>query len=480
MHMISFSYQRKDVDIMGRKYNYTDAKTNLQFYKTTKDGKTFYSRQFCTLLEKNSNWSPLFNTTKKVIDYIKEQQVIARADVIESYSEKKYTYRELFNMCFASVQKEYIKKNKSPRSLAKFHGDITNYVLNEKLPYKTIADKYVCDLSIQDIINFKNAINKTYSDSHAKSTISSVFSHIDKVFRFARNNNQMREIVFTEMQVKAEGKEQPSKQAVRNFLSYNEYIKVRKTYDEVAYDIFYQNQFRAHKHREYSKEYDNIAKFRVVLYRAFISFVFFTGSRKNEARGIRWRDLIQPTEDFDLFRMIIDKQYSEKCAKFVNKEVFTRGPKTDSSVRQCVIHEILMDDLIELMRFLKENGIYNEDEYIFTDFYVTNVKPIPEENLRRFFSNLIGETKIEKDSPLLNGIPRHITIHGMRHSACAYLLELGMDKRDVASFLGHKDTKMVDYVYDHFINPIDMEYEKLKRNLGYFRKVSNNSYQPRV
>lgn len=96
-------------------------------------------------------------------------------------------------------------------------------------------------------------------------------------------------------------------------------------------------------------------------------------------------------------------------------------------------------------------------------------KPIPETDLDRVYRHFMDVSEIEKRSIVLNGIERRITIHGMRHSACSYYLELGMEKRDVATFLGHSNTEMVDYVYSHFINPIDMEEEKKRKNMKFFR-----------
>ena len=58
----------------------------------------------------------------------------------------------------------------------------------------------------------------------------------------------------------------------------------------------------------------------------------------------------------------------------------------------------------------------------------------------------------------------------MRHSATVNLLKRGMKIEDVALFLGHKSTDMVERVYGQFVNIRDLESEKRIKNLKYFKK----------
>ncbi len=79
-------------------------------------------------------------------------------------------------------------------------------------------------------------------------------------------------------------------------------------------------------------------------------------------------------------------------------------------------------------------------------------------------------TGIEDNSEVIHGYKRNITLHGMRHSATVNLLEQGMKIEDVALFLGHKSTDMVERVYGQFVNIRDLEREKRIKNLKYFKK----------
>lgn len=383
----------------------------------------------------------------------------------------KHTYHEVFLSCLADMKEIYIEDKRSPRTVANFIGINKKFILDEDLPYDSLANCYVEDLTIFDIKRLKQNINTNYKHlSHTRLT--NVFIYIDKVFYFAVDLGYMHKFTCDEGYVKPRGRVKVSSQGTRNFLSEKEYAEFGVIYNDNAFSYFKGNkEIRINKLHEICCDAQPIASFRSLLYKAFFDLVFYTGARKSEARGLKWTDLIAPNDDFELYRIKIDKQYTEKGAYVLDKEVYTDRPKTDSSVRICVLHESCKESLIRLQQYLIIFRMFDANNYIFTDFFCKTIKPIPDTNIDRCFRYIIKKMEIEERSIAINGIHRHITLHGMRHSACTYLLEKGMEKRDVANFLGHKNTKMVEEVYAHFIVPSDEESSKLQRNIKFFKIV---------
>ncbi|WP_270324995.1 site-specific integrase [[Eubacterium] hominis] len=454
-----------------RSNNYVDPKTGKKFYRAKVDGVYKYSIRFRDINsgDAKSKWSPLLDSPKKVLEYVTVQRNKNAEFSLKQKSPKKHTYKEVFDACITQMRIDYKLEERSPSTIGKYRRINCQYVFGDdkhKIPYDNIGNKYVEDMVIQDIKQLKNNINNTYSGKLCKSTIGKIFTHIDRTFKYARDMGYVTNTFYNEIYVTPRGRKQASKQAVRNFFSENEYMLFREKYDE-----YYIKYFSTHiKQRNRTKKYSNdlYIQFKYHLFKCYFSLAFYAGARKSENRGAKWSDIIYPTEDFILGMIKLDSQFSEADAKELDLDSYERKPKSDSSVRICTMHQQLFADLMDYKAFLIDNGLFDENQFISFDIFTRTPKPIPRTNLDRTYNHFKDLTKIEENSPIINGIKRNITIHGLRHSACAMLLEKGMSIEDVAKFLGHKDTKMVEYVYHHFVNPVDMEKEKLKRNMQYF------------
>jgi len=65
------------------------------------------------------------------------------------------------------------------------------------------------------------------------------------------------------------------------------------------------------------------------------------------------------------------------------------------------------------------------------------------------------------------GIPKHASVHTLRHSFATHLLQGGVNIREVQSLLGHKNVETT-MIYTHVLrnmsnapkSPLDMLYEK--------------------
>lgn len=399
------------------------------------------------------------------VDYLQQEE----KKIQKINQEELHTYRSVFYEYFKDIQTEYMEEGLSPRTLADIESIIRNYVLREGLPYDTIADEFVELLKVNDIKKMKKNILSIYKHLSHK-YLSKIFIFIDKVFSYAADQGYIsRQTVLDIKLTKIGGKQQRRKNAVRNFLSEKEFQVFESTFESNAIDYFKWNlSIRISKFGVTTNDVNSIPVFRSLLYKAFFNFIFYVGTRKNETRGIKWKDIIEPSDNFPLHSVLIDKQFCDKSSKYVNKKGHDRRTKSDSGERICVIHKNCIAALNELRKFLIVYGLYDENKAIFYDFYVKEPKPIPETNLDRCWRYILDLTEIEKNSIIIDHTKRHITIHGMRHSACTMLLEKGMDKLSVAKFLGHKDTEMVDYVYNHFISPRDTEQSKLAQSIAFF------------
>lgn len=413
---------------------------------------------------------------------IDKDYLLAEAEkVLSTKVSNKHTYREIFYLFFNELQDYYIQLNKSPKTLSDIESINRLYVLREDLPYPTIADCCVEDLTPSMVKNFKNELmsynsgSSNYKNPRKKplshSSLQKINTYIDKVFYYAYDHGYVTKDFMENIKLhNIKGETQKNKSAVRNFFSKKEFEHFMNVYDEHAYSLFKGNEnIRVSKLHQMERDAKPIATFRCLLYRAFFTMAFYTGTRKNELRGLLWSNLVPPDNEFPLFRIITEKQYTDKQKKFVNaQEDYTRTPKTKNSIRICTLHKACENSLNELRQYLIINDMYNEDTSIFFDFYCKTPKPIPETNLDRNFNKFKALSKIEENSGCLAGIERNITIHGLRHSACTMLLEQGMDIQDVAAFLGHADTKMAEYVYNHIVSPRDLEKERLEQNLAFF------------
>ncbi len=408
-----------------------------------------------------------------------DQEELERAERIisETHQEGKHTYRECFYECFHETQSTYMKYVRSPQTLADIENCNRIFVLADELPYDTIADLYVEDITAGQVKRLKKDIEhynqevkrpkkiKTKGElSHQR--LNNIFCWIDLVFKFAYDKGYVNiELINNIKLTSFKGVCKANKYVKRNFFTQNEFNQFIHAYNEYSEQIFIKNYKRLKdKPMIDASEY---VLFKFLLFKAFFYMSFYTGVRKSELRGVKWNDLIKP-DATGLYSIRIDKQYSDKCTSYVNEADYTREPKTKSGVRRCYIHNNCSKVLQELSLYLISRNMYNGSEFIFNDFYVGNPKPIPSTNLDRHFEKILNETHIIENSIDFNGEMRKITIHGLRHAACTSLLEKGMPIEDVARFLGHKNTQMVEQVYREFIEVNEMSEDRIKQGAKYF------------
>ncbi len=408
-----------------------------------------------------------------------DQEELKRAEKIisETHQEGKHTYRECFYECFHETQSNYMKYVKSPQTLADIENCNRIFVLADELPYDTIADLYVEDITACQVKQLKRDIEKHNQKvkrpkkiktkgelSHKR--LNNIFCWIDLILKFAYDKGYVNKELLNNIKLTSfKGASETNKYVKRNFLTVNEFNEFIQSFDINSSYIFSMN-YKKLKQKQGIDQSEYVI-FKCLLYKAFFYMAFYTGLRKSELRGLRWCDLLDP-DITGLFSVRVEKQYSDKCTSYVNKTDYTREPKTKSGVRRCYLNVNCSKKLQELSLFLISRNIYTDNEYIFNDFFIKNAKPIPATNIDRHFEKILKKTDIIDNSIAFNGSKRKITIHGMRHAACTLLLEKGMPIAEVARFLGHKNTQMVERVYREFVSVDALSEERIREGAKYF------------
>lgn len=440
-----------------REYNYYDEKTNLKFYRVIKEGKTKYSRQY--KVGGKRTWTPLLSTPSKVIKFIEEQRKLNEENPI--LVKTKHTFRRVVKMWYDDTVDYYKSEGRSSKTISNHMSFLNNYVLKKDLPYKSIADEYVEMLTINDIKKFKRELVNYCSGKLKYGSLRALMASINVVL-FYSSDNGFSDITLardTSVNLRYHSSKSSSK---RNFLSEKEFDILLDTYDRNAYKYFKSRNSR--KKLEVNPNKDKKIEFRVFLYKAIFTFMFYTGFRTGETRGTRWCDLLSPNEFIPLHRVKVDNQYNEPSIIGFESD---KCLKTRSSERVCYLNKKAVESLMDLKNFLVENNMYEDNNYMFLDIYNRNKKPICRPTLYLTLRDFIDMTDIESQS-LKSGQEKKINLHGFRHSSCSNLLEKGMRKEDVAKFLGHSNLKMVELVYSHFFGPENMEEKALNKNINYF------------
>lgn len=156
-----------------------------------------------------------------------------------------------------------------------------------------------------------------------------------------------------------------------------------------------------------------------------------TGLRLGEVIALRWSDI---NSNILTVSKMMKRSYSE------NKEIWIEGcVKTQSSNRDIPIPLNILKEL----NLLKNTKNILDDEYIFVD---SNGKPFKNDTIRKSFSILLNNLKIENAS-----------FHTLRHTYATRLFENKVPLKTVSILLGHADINITANVYTHVLDN-----EKLK------------------
>lgn len=334
---------------ISRTLNYYDNKTGETFFRKEVYGEASFAKRY--RVNGKEHWTPFLKNPKDVLSFIKDEKAKERLHLTGYYKSDKHKFKDVYYASFENEKRKCELYQTSAGTLDHYQGTMRKYILADNLPYDTPKNRYIEDMTIMDHKLFKHTINELYHDKLSQSRIEQIFGCYNKVSKYAWQCNMISKDILIESDVQAMGKKQPSKEIIRNFLSYREYDIFTDTYRSYAFDYF-DNALQSYANGKLAKNdgYKEIVKFRYLLYQAYFSFIFYTGARKNEARGTLWRDL-DLCDPYEIYTVMIDKQYDERYQRVFEEQYTLRKPKYDSA-RRCVLHEQLIDDLKELKDWL--------------------------------------------------------------------------------------------------------------------------------
>lgn len=173
---------------------------------------------------------------------------------------------------------------------------------------------------------------------------------------------------------------------------------------------------------------------------------FFTGLRRNEIRGLRWKNYSDGTLTIAQ-QLVRSYNFEKDGSRTINKNS-TQDLKTESSFRTIVLPK-MADNLLQKMKVnsyekhLRLGTPFTDDAFIFSDEYL---KPIEEKRANRRIQAICRKIGIE---------PR--PLHSIRHSYATRLFEADVDIKTVQKLMGHFDYRTTLNIYVHVM---DEEKEK--------------------
>ena len=168
-------------------------------------------------------------------------------------------------------------------------------------------------------------------------------------------------------------------------------------------------------------------------YKVAIILTVFTGVRLGELMGLEWQDV-----DFKNGIISINRS-SQYLSDMV---VFTKVPKTESSIREIAIPEFIISLLEEYKLWYEEQkSIYGE---LWTDsdrlFVQADGKPMHPSTISKWFVKYVGQIGL----PVIN-------FHGLRHTNASLLVAQNIDIAVISARLGHAQ---ISTTLDFYVHPL--------------------------
>lgn len=168
-------------------------------------------------------------------------------------------------------------------------------------------------------------------------------------------------------------------------------------------------------------------------YKVAIILTVFTGVRLGELMGLEWQDV-------DFKNGIISINRSSQYLSDMG--VFTKTPKTESSIREIAIPEFIISLLEEYKLWYEEQkSIYGE---LWTNsdrlFVQADGKPMHPSSISKWFVRYVSTIGL----PVIN-------FHGLRHTNASLLVAQNVDIAVVSARLGHAQ---ISTTLDFYVHPL--------------------------
>lgn len=170
-----------------------------------------------------------------------------------------------------------------------------------------------------------------------------------------------------------------------------------------------------------------------IKYKAAIILTIFTGVRLGELMGLEWTDV-------DFRNGIISINRSSQY--LADKGIFTKMPKTESSIREVAIPDFVLSLLEEYKVWYEEQKslcgeLWNNSNRLFVQ---EDGKPMHPSTISKWFVKFIGQIGL----PVIN-------FHGLRHTNATLLIAQNVDVAVVAARLGHAQ---ITTTLNFYVHPI--------------------------
>jgi len=168
-------------------------------------------------------------------------------------------------------------------------------------------------------------------------------------------------------------------------------------------------------------------------YKVAIILTVFTGVRLGELMGLEWQDV-------DFKNGIISINRSSQYLSDIG--VFTKVPKTESSIREIAIPEFIISLLEEYKLWYEEQkSVYGE---LWTNsdrlFVQADGKPMHPSTISKWFVKYVGQIGL----PVIN-------FHGLRHTNASLLVAQNIDIAVISARLGHAQ---ISTTLDFYVHPL--------------------------
>lgn len=197
---------------------------------------------------------------------------------------------------------------------------------------------------------------------------------------------------------------------------------------------------RKPKRRSYDDEQtkillENLEKLSVeeTKYKVAIILTVFTGVRLGELMGLEWQDI-------DFKNGIISINRSSQYLSDMG--VFTKVPKTESSIREIAIPEFIISLLEEYKLWYEEqksiySELWNNSDRLFVQ---ADGKPMHPSTISKWFVRYVGQIGL----PVIN-------FHGLRHTNASLLVAQNVDIAVISARLGHAQ---ISTTLDFYVHPL--------------------------
>ena len=168
-------------------------------------------------------------------------------------------------------------------------------------------------------------------------------------------------------------------------------------------------------------------------YKVAIILTIFTGVRLGELMGLEWQDV-------DFRNGIISINRSSQYLSDMG--VFTKVPKTESSIREIAIPEFIISLLEEYKLWYEEQKSLYGELWTNSDrlFVQADGKPMHPSSISKWFVKYVGTIGL----PVIN-------FHGLRHTNASLLVAQNVDIAVVSARLGHAQ---ISTTLDFYVHPL--------------------------